>query len=438
MYSVIAIFLSIELWRMYVTRSNLRGYKAAYNITTIGWALLRTIFWVMFVADVVLPPFLFRVLYWMPLTIQYVTFSVLAVFLLNVAFGGPGRQLADIRSATRKMLVAVGALSFVCNVVFAALAAFVNDGFWSRMDLLANAGLTAVLTVVFGALAFKIRTLAPTDLARTVAARPWVVSGVILSIMLAFFSRCIFNLAAFTGYATIDINQDDVETDLEAVAVYTVWEFFPLILLALTLAAAPKSSQLGRAEDVMPTFGVFGAIQALVDDDLRSEAGGSEPPRSELLIDGSEAGDNNTFNDNSSVNGEGSTVEGSSTTSIAASFVNLLGGGEKRSTTNVLRSGPSSGFLRGSVSTNSLKKSGSLTNLNNLLTGGGGSNASGYIPSSMGTGGLGISGGLLARGPFPSPSGPFASPGNAQRRVAPIDDEDNISLTVHLMSSSKR
>ena len=450
LYSIIAIFLSIELWRMYVTRANLRGYKAAYNYLTICWALLRTLFWAMFVADVTLPPFLFNILFWIPITIQYLTFSLLAMFLLNVAFAGPGRKLAKIRSYTVRMLAVVGLLSMLSNFIFAALAAFVNDNLFGLMDTLGNAIITGVLTIVFGALAVKIRSVAPADLARTIAARPNVVSGVIVTIMLVFLSRSLYNCVAFAGYADIDINQDDIETDLSAVLVYTLWEFFPLILLASTLAAAPRSSQLGRTEDVMPTFGVFGAIQALEDDGM-SGAGGSEPSRSEFLLDASEA--EMSLNDNISVDGGSSNADAASS-SIAATFVSLLGGGggggggggEKKASSGLLRNASSSGFLRGSTSLTSLRQSGSSSNLvgsniDRYPLGGGSSMGGG------GGGGLGISGGLLARTYLPlTPGGPFSSPNVSRRTMergggGDDDDDDDvrgISMTASILNTPKR
>lgn len=413
------------------TRANLRGYKAAYNYLTIVWAVLRAVFWVTFALDVSLPRILYYALFWVPLTIQYATFALLATFLLKVAVGGPGRRRVAFRTNASYFFAAVGALSLVLSIILAALAAVYDASLFDNIDTLVHAALSGVLAVVFGALAAKMREVSPADLTRTLAVSPMVVSAVTVTIMMVFLSRCLYNICAFAGIVTINIDQDDIETDLAAVCVFGIWEFFPLILLVCTLAAPPRSSQLGHAEDVTPTFGVFGAIQALEDD----AASGSEAARSELLLggDGSEADTVRSLFEN----------EAAEPVTTVASTVAYILGGDKRSSSGAMStgllnsSGSSSGFLRGSVSTNSLRQSASLNNLSSAVSGQSIPHSS-IHPGGL-SGGLGISGGLLSRGPA---FAPFGSPGNTRmmmglRSVNADDDDDSSGISMS-MSTPKR
>jgi len=408
-YSVVAVFLSVELYRMHLARANLRGYKAAYNYLTILWAVLRAVFWVAFVLDARLPRAAFFALFWLPLTVQYATFALLATFLLKVA----GFAARAERALALRAFWGAGAASLAFTLSTAGLAAFVDEALFSRVELLGNAALSLALGAVYAVLAVKVRGVAPAELARVLAATPAVVSGVTVTVALVFLSRAVYNACAFAGVATINIDQDDIETDLAAVVVYGVWEFFPLVLLLSTLAAAPRSATRGRGDDA-PTFGVFGAIQALEDD----AASGSEPARSELLLGSGGGGDDDGANSDVFGGSDGGAVPAPAP--MAAAFASLLGG-DKRASSGALRAsgasssmlrssaGGSSGLIRGgSPSTNSLGHSASATN----LAGGGGGGA-GFA---LGGGGLGISGGLLARGHFSlngggGGGGPFSSPG---------------------------
>jgi hypothetical protein len=434
LYALCAAFVAFELWQMARTKANLRGYKAAYNYLTLVWALVRAIFWATFALDAALPRVIFFVFYWLPLAIQYLTFALLATFLLKLVVGLPAWR-DRVRALARRAFVAVGALALAGELLLAALAAFVDEAFSRNAELLLSAVLSVGLAGVFCALAARLRRVAPSDLARTLAASPAIVLSVTVSIMLVFLSRFVYNVCAFADIVTIDIDRDDIETDLAAVCVYGTWEFFPLVLLLSTLAAAPKSSHRARGDVAAPTFGVFGAIQALEDD---AASGSEQLARSEPML----AGD---ADDEDGGDGERAALGGGALAALGA-FGGADGGGALRlsaSSGGLPRaSGGSSGVLRhGGFSSGGLSRAVSSANFapSPVLAG----LAPGGPLRAESGGGLGISGGLLARGSLASPArggggsapgtpaGLFASPGPkrvpSRLKLVP-DDESGFSL----------
>ena len=87
LYSLCFIFVSWQLYAMLRNRSKMQGFLAFFNYYTLAWAFCRTFYWAAFAQDagIVTQDGVFSyLLFLLPLSFQYFTFSLLAVFLAKL------------------------------------------------------------------------------------------------------------------------------------------------------------------------------------------------------------------------------------------------------------------------------------------------------------------------------------------------------------------
>lgn len=384
LYFLITLFLLTELVQMRLRKANLRSFKAAYNYLTVVWALLRSTFWGAFALDANFPSGVFYFMFWVPLSLQYITFALLAVFLLKLIVGTTAWR-ATIRATAHKAMVAVAVLSSGGTLLLVVLASAAADATAiSNAELLFYAISYMALSSAYLALALKLRGVAPGELTRAMLPSAGVVSGVTVTIMLVFLSRAVYDVCAYANVVSTDIAKDDIETDLTAVLVYGIWEFFPLVLLLSTLAAAPKGARASDART--PTFGVFGFIQALEDD---AASGSDAQSSAALLLGANDVGSEDTGRDDEQ--------------NTSADGIDVAGFEPRSQLNRSLATGGSSGFLRRGdmVSSDSLTRlappSPAFGAVNDAVGVGGGNAAVRLNAVQAGGGGLGVSGGLLSR-----------------------------------------
>jgi hypothetical protein len=312
------------------------GYLAFFNYYTLAWALLRTLYWTGFAADA---PFVTQtsagsyLLFFLPLFFQYLTFSLLATFLIKFVVGASA-WTAGVRSRTRLVTWSLAAASLMGSVLAALLSSLVDDSYYTWW-LLGNAILFLLLSLVFAGLSVALRGVPEGEFSRMLLKRRSL-RLVTATTTLVFASRSIYNFLSFAGVVVIDINRDDVSTDVACAVMYGVWEFFPLVLLLSTLAAPPTvRGGGGGSEGVMrmPTFGVFGAIAAL---EQGGGADGEEPLLGGDAGAGGSHGGGGGGGGSSGGGGSGGGGGGGAGSSFGEHFASSSG---------ALRRGPSSGAL---------------------------------------------------------------------------------------------
>ena len=284
-YGACFAFVAFQVYAMLRDKHKMRGYQAFFNYYTLTWALLRTLYWAGFASDaafVTQNSVFSYLLYFMPLCFQLLTFALLATFLVKLVCGAAA-WAGGVRTRMRAAQGVLAAVSLMGTAVLAFLSALVSDAFY-RYWLLGNAVLFLLLALGYLALALRVRGVPEAEFSRMLLSKASL-GGVTAAITAVFASRSIYDFLSFKGLVVIDINRDDLSTDVACAVMYGVWEFFPLVLLLSTLAAGPQRAGGGRGGEGglrMPTFGVFGAIAALAEQGVG--ASGEQP-----LLEGGEA-----------------------------------------------------------------------------------------------------------------------------------------------------
>jgi hypothetical protein len=84
LYGLLGLYVLLQLIMLIRQKHKPFSYKAVFNWLTLAWTVLRSVFWLLFVLEVNLQQVLFNFLFWLPMSIQYVTFALLALFLSKV------------------------------------------------------------------------------------------------------------------------------------------------------------------------------------------------------------------------------------------------------------------------------------------------------------------------------------------------------------------
>ena len=277
LYGLLAIYSIYQLWIIFREKHKKTGYKAFFHYFTVIWGLIRSIFWLTFVIEITINQELFFLMFWLPQAIQYTTFALLAVFLIKVII----RRQWSGQHGYRNLIFLCYGLStgayFLGTIIVATLAAQAeNNGsvngntsdYFSNIQSLGSAMIFFFLALVFAIIGVKLCGLPSWEYNRMFLFQPKIISSVASIICAVFTSRSIFNFLTFAKVIDIDIDRDDVVTDVSAAAVYFVWEFFPILLLLTTIAAGPKGLRYRPGKDgiSIAKFGVFSAISEHDDD----------------------------------------------------------------------------------------------------------------------------------------------------------------------------
>lgn len=220
LYALLGAWVFTQLVFMFRAKHKRTGYKAFFNYLTLLWCLMRSIFWLTFALEVQLPGTLFYLWFWLPESIQFMTFSLLAMFLVKLL---TKEQWRDGGWKARS-ISALGGVA-LCHVVGSIIIACLASQDTARADLYTNIQ-SLGSAVVFFLLAFILaqlghrlyRRTASWETSRLMLFRftPKGIAWITYAIAAVFISRSLFNFLSFAGILTIDIDQDDVRTDVSA------------------------------------------------------------------------------------------------------------------------------------------------------------------------------------------------------------------------------
>jgi hypothetical protein len=292
LYALLGAWVAAQLLVLFRAKGKRTGYKAVFNYLTLLWCAMRSTFWLTFALEVQLPQLLFYLWFWLPQSVQFLTFSLLALFLMKLL---TREQWRDGGWKTRSIAVlGVVALAHVVgSVLLASLASedSARSGLYENVQTLGSACVFILLSCVLAVLAQRLSLAASWETSRLMlfGFTPRALAGITGAIAAIFVSRSAFDFLTYAGIVSIDIQEDNVSTDLSAAVVYALWEFFPVILLLATLAAGPRGSGFSGSggaggggaaslgSGLLPTFGAFGALGTLAGDHGESLLSGQTP-----------------------------------------------------------------------------------------------------------------------------------------------------------------
>lgn len=150
LYSLCFLFVSWQLYGMARNRSKMLGFLAFFNYYTLAWAFCRAFYWAAFAQDaavVTRDGFFSYFVFLLPLSLQYATFALLAVFLAKLVVD-PAEWRDSIGARVWGLCLTGGAYSFLGTLTVSILVGVADPGY-ARYWLLGNALLFLLLGGAF-------------------------------------------------------------------------------------------------------------------------------------------------------------------------------------------------------------------------------------------------------------------------------------------------
>lgn len=258
LYSLLLIYLTVQLFTMIQERHKKSSFKFGFNILCFAWNLLRVLFWVMLATDVSVPPFWSYFMWWLPHSVMYATFSLLALFFAKLV-------TPDLRWRTKwrrrlvLLFVVTTCLDAAGTVIWIVMASHGDDASTNTAtndESLMTGSVFFVLSIVFLLFGCKLFGMHPQRLNRLFVLKPKRAALTNWLLFLIFTSRSIFDY--LTSFNVVDVqisfNGEKATTTVILVGSFVAWELLPTVVLLGTIARGKRGTRLQHE----PTYGKFG------------------------------------------------------------------------------------------------------------------------------------------------------------------------------------
>ncbi|XP_004349835.2 hypothetical protein CAOG_01315 [Capsaspora owczarzaki ATCC 30864] len=242
LYGVLCVWCVSLLVRIKLGRHKMISYQTLFMGLCVGWTLLRMIFFASYGHGLENSQYAVTVLLWVPINIQFATFSLLVLYYANTVY------------SERRMWAARKRLMYFCysipqiilaGLLFAWIFVTGDDGD-SGDDVTdirqyASAG---IFLVLFFATAYFARELYNMFPALTHSMIPFsqrLLAITTVHMLVVFLSRFIYNVCAGLRVVTIYLEGDNTDA-AGAFAVYTFWEIAPVTTFILLFRNIPKTT----------------------------------------------------------------------------------------------------------------------------------------------------------------------------------------------------
>jgi len=261
LYLVTVLFIALQLGRIVYYRHKLRSFQVGFLVQCFFWGLLRCIFFLLldFISDT---NWLLLLIYWLPINIQYSTFSLLVVYY---AYLNPIHEVkAEMRKFKRVYIsvwLATNILFLIGSLVTIVLGIKYDDPYEDEPDWLTavhgyfTGGVFLILVLVLAYHGFKIYHLmrhGPRSKLLAKISLPKIFF-VTLVLFLLFTSRCAYDFIMAAGVTSIDISSGTDSNALFSFVAFCAWEIIPIILVFI-LFGNVTSTTLGAFSNICRCF----------------------------------------------------------------------------------------------------------------------------------------------------------------------------------------
>eukprot|EP00753_Platysulcus_tardus_P005377 PLAT13234.1.p1 GENE.PLAT13234.1~~PLAT13234.1.p1 ORF type:complete len:382 (-),score=112.04 PLAT13234.1:94-1170(-) len=266
-YAICFLLVIAQAVRMVREKHRLASFQSAFLAICALWMPMRVIMFLKTVFTSVWSTQALLVLYWVPTSVQFATFSLLVLFYGHVVHRKAWRRVSRYAYTIYGLVNAVLVLTTVALIWLASTATDCpgcsNVGghvavYYNIFNGLAYV-LLAVLLVTYG---FKFAKLASQDFARVLLPmrpRSFMLLNVVMTLSFSF--RAVYNLAHAAGLWTlpaIGVNgSHHAPLQASIFASMIVWEVLPSFLFLAVIARSPSTSRRARKsvpKDVMQRF----------------------------------------------------------------------------------------------------------------------------------------------------------------------------------------
>eukprot|EP00164_Ancoracysta_twista_P006495 GFYU01009048.1.p1 GENE.GFYU01009048.1~~GFYU01009048.1.p1 ORF type:complete len:370 (-),score=56.30 GFYU01009048.1:35-1144(-) len=262
LYALLILTCVVQISRILYYRHNLISYQVGFLAFCLMWTTFRVAFWSISTdADATLS----LVLFWLPINIEFATFSLLALYyahLVQILKRNKAEWESHLKRKYFLIYVVVNVILFLLNATWVAVA--VNKGDVSKhMGNVHSCFSGAVFLVlvlvlaVFGwqvshANLYKVQT--PFQAKQ---ATPRVIKGITLTIFICFFTRCVFNFLSLANIGVEVIHGKEKSLSTVGFLLYVLWEVMPTALVLVFFRKIPKTrlGSLNRLRESLTSSG---------------------------------------------------------------------------------------------------------------------------------------------------------------------------------------
>lgn len=254
LYFSLDLFIASQLIRIAYFRHKLHSFQVGFLLLLFFWALLRAVFFLFedFLEDI---NWLYLLIYWTPINIQFSTFSLLIVYYAHLH----QQQMKEWKEFKRKYVIVwilTNALFLVLAFVWILLGIIydgenVSEPDWlSRIHGVFTGTIFFVLVVILARYGWRatrpmnqlISSGRPSKFpGKTPITRILLVS---FSLFALFTTRCLYDFIMATGQVNFNVSDDNNFEVVFVFVAFCLWEIIPSILV-LVLFGKVKATSLG-------------------------------------------------------------------------------------------------------------------------------------------------------------------------------------------------
>eukprot|EP00474_Spongospora_subterranea_P001518 CRZ01976.1 hypothetical protein [Spongospora subterranea] len=279
-YASVATICVFQLARIAIFKHSLVSFQTAFLSLGFLWSASRVIF---FSADIESFIFLQLCLYWIPIDLQFATFSLICVFYAFLVYE---RQWNRIRHCYRAIYLMVNGTVISLTLVYIYLSSNPNFDGSSRLEKTHQTFMSLQFLLLVATYAYYgalIIIAATTDQVVLFSLRRMSTRTIIVITVctwLIFLSRCIYNFLNLFGLASIKIGSESGSTHEVSRAAFLlsmIWEIVPTTMLLLYFREIPRTNFGWRT--------LLCCNETSVDVNISERRASSQPPDPDLFSD---------------------------------------------------------------------------------------------------------------------------------------------------------
>jgi len=241
-YLILTIVVIFQISRILYYRHNLYSFQLGFLVLCLVWGILRSIFFS--VITVVKSDVVLYTLQWLPMNLQFATFSLLVLFYAHLV------HRATWETSTKKIFTVI---YFVTNFIFISLQVVLiglnahekipydntTDTVYDKAQLYLSAVVFLILVFILGCYGWMLfSTRGNRSLIQQVPSQIFLVTVVILAL---FSSRSIFDFINAEVNLDIPVKTRDRKEGTIVFLLYFFWEILPTIMIILLFWHIPTT-----------------------------------------------------------------------------------------------------------------------------------------------------------------------------------------------------
>eukprot|EP00128_Syssomonas_multiformis_P008161 Colp12_sorted_trinity150504_noHs@71 len=250
LYSILFLICVFQLCRIFYFRHKKASYQTYFLALCLVWTVIRAIFLGFCYRDwVTMPSWLLRILYWLPINVQFATYSLVVLYFAQVV------HKHDWEKSYKRMFYASWIVVNILLIIplIAWMIAVGDDPVTSEKQFIARQVSTAVvffiLVIILAVYGFKLSQVARET---TVSVGVKKIGGTQVQLLIAciiflFSTRVIYNILSATGVLRIAVTNAPPEEAIVSSLLFVFWEIIPIASINYFFRESSRPRQTGSS-----------------------------------------------------------------------------------------------------------------------------------------------------------------------------------------------